>query len=379
MRVLLKRYQAGQWQTHPIGAQSSEQPVQLALCFGQKALLQNEALYQSVAGQFPHAAIVSCSTAGEIYQDEVNDDSLVLVGLSFAKTTIVTASVNIRNFGNSHEAATALATQLPLAALAHVLVFSDGHLVNGSELVKGLGLGTGKKAMITGGLAGDGAQFTATLVGLNAQPEEGLIVAVGFYGDAIAITHDSQGGWDVFGMEKRVTRSANNVLFEIDQQSALGLYKKYLGPKAAELPAAALLFPLSVWVPGATQPVVRTILSINEAEQSMTFAGDVPIGSKVRFMKADFNKLVEAAGTAAENAMKGHPQQPVFSLLISCVGRKLILEERTVAEVQAINSLYKGLTVVAGFYSYGEISPSCGSRGYQLHNQTMTITSFSEW
>ncbi len=260
----------------------------------------------------------------------------------------------------------------------HILVFSDGNLVNGSELVKGLVTWTGEKVMVTGGLAGDGANFSSTLVGLNSNAVEGQIVAVGFYGDKISITHGSQGGWDVFGLEKRITKSKSNVLFEIENQNALELYKKYLGEEANNLPGSALLFPLSVVIPGTKKPVVRTILSINEHEKSMTFAGDVPEGSKVRFMKANFDRLTEAASGAADNTLLNHQLKPVFSLLISCVGRKLILGERTVDEVKAVNKTYDNKTAIAGFYSYGEISPFNEENHCQLHNQTMTITSFYE-
>lgn len=378
MKASVSRYSSGKWENHPAVESINTKKAQLALCFGNKELLQQEDIYSQVSGKFPNAAVVLCSTAGEIYQDTVSDHSLVVAALQFDKTDIHTAVVNIKDFANSYDAAAALAGKLPKESLVHVLVFSDGNLVNGSELVKGLVTWTGENVMVTGGLAGDGANFTSTLVGLNCNAAEGQIVAIGFYGENISIAHGSQGGWDVFGLEKRVTKSKSNVLFEIENQNALDLYKKYLGPEAANLPGSALLFPLSVVVPGMRKPVVRTILTINENEKSMTFAGDVPEGSKVRFMKANFDRLTEAAAAAANNTLHNHAEKPVFSLLISCVGRKLILGERTVEEVRSVSNSYKGQTVMAGFYSYGEISPFNEDNDCQLHNQTMTITSFYE-
>ncbi|MEN9571679.1 MAG: hypothetical protein RL172_2910, partial [Bacteroidota bacterium] len=175
-----------------------------------------------------------------------------------------------------------------------------------------------------------------------------------------------------------ITRSADNVLYEIDGQCALDLYKKYLGPDASGLPGSALLFPLSITVPGSNKPVVRTILSIDEKLKTMTFAGDVPEGSAVRFMKANFDKLTSAAAAAASNAMLPQSASPVFSLLISCVGRKLILGPRIDEEVEAVADTFGDDTILAGFYSYGEISPFNEGGNCQLHNQTMTITSFYE-
>jgi hypothetical protein len=366
------------WTAHEKSKQVDREKVQLVLCFGGKALLQNENIYATVRKEFPKAEISLCSTAGEIFQNTIQENSLVAVAMQFDSTTIKTASVNIRDFANSYLAATVLAKKLAEKDLAYIMVFSDGSLVNGSELVKGLTDATGKKILVTGGLAGDDANFSSTLVGLNEQPAAGNIVAIGFYGKDILVTHGSQGGWDIFGLEKRVTRSDANVLYEIEGANALELYKAYLGPEAENLPGAALLFPLSVIVPGAVKPVVRTILSIDEDNKTMTFAGDVPEGSKVRFMKANFDKLTHAASAAAEQSLVTQKNKPAFALLISCVGRKLILGQRTKEEIEAVSKTFADETLLAGFYSYGEISPFNDELDCQLHNQTMTITSFYE-
>jgi hypothetical protein len=245
-------------------------------------------------------------------------------------------------------------------------------------LVRGLNATAAKPLLITGGLAGDGANFQSTLVGLNAQPGEGVIAGVGFYGDRIQVSHGSQGGWEMFGLEKTVTRSKSNVLYEIENKNALELYKKYLGPEADSLPGSALLFPLNVILPDTGAQVVRTILSINEAEGSMTFAGDIPEGSQVRFMKANFDKITNAASGAALQSVRADNVPPKLALLISCIGRKLILQSRIDEEVEAVDEIFNHQTLLSGFYSYGEISPNMQGGNCQLHNQTMTITTFNE-
>jgi hypothetical protein len=348
------------------------------MCFASKEKLANPGVYDKLKNKFPDAQIVICSTAGEIIQNEVQDNSLVAAVLQFDDTPIETASVNIIDFRNSYEAAEALIKKIPLKGLVNILVFSDGSMVNGSELVKGLNDAAENRILITGGLAGDGSDFVATLVGLNEQPTQGNIVAVGFYGEKLAVTHGSQGGWDMFGPEREVTKSSGNKLFEIDNKNALDLYIKYLGADADQLPGSALLFPLSVIIPGSKEPVVRTILSIDNKQSSMTFAGDIPEGSKVRFMKANFDKLTSAAAKAAQHTLLGKKTKPGFSLLVSCVGRKLILGSRIDEEVEAVIESLGDETPVAGFYSYGEISPFNEGGDCRLHNQTMTITSFYE-
>jgi hypothetical protein len=378
MKTSLYRFSENNWTKHPISQLAEETKAQVVLCFGERSLLQSETIYESLKSKFPLAEIAMCSTAGEIYQEDVLDNSLVAVAMQFEKTEIKSSSVNIKDYNNSYAAAIGLAKKIAKDKLTYVLVLSDGSLVNGSELVKGISTQVNKNVLITGGLAGDGANFKSTFVGLNEQPKEGEIIAIGFYGNNIAVTHGSQGGWDIFGLEKTVTNSSGNVLIELEGQNALELYKKYLGEESNNLPGAALLFPLSVIIPGATKAVVRTILSINEDDKSMTFAGDIPVGSKVRFMKANFNKLTIAAAEAAQHSALNHTDKPGFSLLVSCVGRKLILGAQTGEEVKAVSKIYDGKTILAGFYSYGEISPFNDGGSCQLHNQTMTITSFYE-
>ena len=378
MNTSLYKFSNSTWSMHPLSQKVDMQKANLVLCFGSKQMLQTDNIYDVVKSKFPVSQIAMCSTAGEIYQDNVQDNSLVVVAMEFKKTTVQTTTVNIKDYNSSFNAAIGLIKKLPKDNLAYVMVLSEGSLVNGSELVKGLSTQIDKDILITGGLAGDGANFESTLLGLNEQPKKGEIIAIGFYGKNLTVTHGSQGGWDIFGLEKRITNSSKNVLFELEGQNALELYKKYLGSEAKNLPGSALLYPLYVTIPGATKPIVRTILSINDDDKSMTFAGDVPVGSVVKFMKANFENLTDAASQAAKHTIKNINKEPDFALLVSCVGRKLVLNTQINEEVKAVSKSFNNKTLLAGFYSYGEISPFNDGGNCQLHNQTMTITSFYE-
>lgn len=352
--------------------------VQLVIGFGSRELISKPQSFQNIQGKFPNAQIVLCSSAGEIFGVDVFDDTISLIVLSFASTQIYTAEVNIDKFDNSFEAGKVLYNSLPQENLKLVFILSDGGKVNGSELVKGLNLSKPEDVLITGGLAGDGAKFEQTFVGLNAVPQSGNIAAIGFYGDRLEVGHGSIGGWESFGLERTVTKSDYNVLYEIDDKNALDLYKTYLGKYAEELPGSALLFPLSIKLSENQEPIVRTILSIDEKAQTMTFAGDIPVGSKVRFMKANFDRLIDAASDAASNCLAMNESKPKLAILISCVGRKLILANRIDEEVEAVAEIFGTNTVIAGFYSYGEISPLKPMTNCELHNQTMTITCINE-
>lgn len=351
---------------------------QLVLGFGGKEVIGSQPVYEKLKSKFPNAHIVLCSTAGEIINNHVNDNSVSVAAIELEKTSIQPVSVNIRDFENSYEAGKALIRLINFENLAYILIISDGSNVNGSELVRGINELVNDRVPVTGGLAGDGTNFQSTLVGLNEKPSGGNIVAIPFYGSNFVVSHASMGGWENFGPERTVTRAVANQLFEIEGQKALDLYKTYLGAYADELPGSALLFPLGIKINEDDAPVVRTILSIDQDTGSMVFAGDVPIGSKVRFMKANFDKLVDAATHAAGQAFKKLPAAPQLALLISCVGRKIILGKRTEEEVEAVADTFGNKTLLTGFYSYGEISPFNDNAKCELHNQTMTITTFDE-
>lgn len=352
---------------------------QLVLGFGGKKIIGDKACYEDIKVKYPHAEIALCSTAGEIFKTEVHDHTLSIVAFEFDHTRVKTVSINISDFQNSFDAGVQLITQLPEDSLRFVFVLSDGSLVNGSELVRGMSSVYSPSLLITGGMAGDGTNFNSTLVGLNSSPSTGNIIAVGFYGERFKVTHGSMGGWDVFGMERTITKSKANKLYEIDGKNALMLYKEYLGKYADELPGSALLFPLSVKLPGRVDPVVRTILSIDNEEQCMVFAGDVPEGSSARFMKANFDKLIDAAVDAAQSSVgQSASGSQKVALLISCVGRKIILDKRIEEEVEAVSETLGNDVLLSGFYSYGEISPLAENAKCELHNQTMTITCLEE-
>jgi hypothetical protein len=354
--------------------------VQLVLAFGAKPVLATGSVHPLIRQAFPNAEIVLCSTSGEIFHDTVLDNTVSVTALQFDQTTVKTGSVNIADYPNSHEAGVSLMESIGhMEDLCYIMIISDGSMVNGSELVSGIESIVRHKVPVTGGLAGDGANFMSTLTGLNADPLPGLIVAIAFGGKHLRVSHGSMGGWEMFGPERTVTRSQSNQLFELNGENALDIYRKYLGRYAEDLPGSALLFPLSVKLADRDQSLVRTILSIDNESKSMVFAGDVPEGSRVRLMKANFDKLINAASEAAGQTLKNAGSaEPKLALLISCVGRRLVLNARTGEEVEAVRDALGGKTLLTGFYSYGEISPLSRNMNCELHNQTMTITTFDE-
>jgi hypothetical protein len=353
-----------------------DSPQTLVLAFGASELGESGP-WQQLRAAYPQSHILGCSTSGEILQSRLSDDTVSVAVARLERGLLASASAPVPAASASFEAGAALAGQLRAPNLRGMLVLSDGLRVNGSELVRGLNANLPAGVVVTGGLAGDGSRFQRTWVLDGAETRSNIVAAVGIYGDHMRIGHGSKGGWDIFGPERRVTRSEGNVLYELDGKPALHLYKEYLGERASGLPATALLFPLALRAePSADKRLVRTVLAIDEATQSMTFAGDVPRGYRAQLMRANFDRLVQGASDAA--LMTGAGQgEPVLSVAISCVGRRLVLGERTEEEIEATLEVLPRQSRQVGFYSYGEISPyATGS--CDLHNQTMTLTTIRE-
>ncbi len=323
--------------------------------------------------------IIGCSTAGEISAEGVSDDSCSVVAMHFDATEVKVADAGLTGVESSRQAGLSLGQQLIGPNLKSIFVLSPGLHVNGSEFVRGISDAVGKNIVITGGLAGDGTSFSKTHTLLNGKVFEDHAVAFGLYGDKVRVKSGSRGGWKPFGPARRVTKAAGNVLFELDGKPALDLYKEYLGDKAAGLPASGLLYPFAILREEDRQEtgLIRTILDVDHKAKSLTMAGDLPQGSLVSLMYADTDSLVDGAGEAAEEANFKNAGSSA-TLLVSCVGRKIIMGGSVDEEVEAVVNAIGKNSVFAGFYSYGEICPFHQTGFSELHNQTMTITHIAE-
>ena len=350
----------------------------LALVFGSRGWISAPELYPALRAWLPQARIVGCSTAGEIFGTQVGDDSLVVTAARFESTRVVAKSVSVAGPGDSRLAGRRLAQSFATAGLVHVFVLSEGVAINGSELVLGLTESLPPHVSLSGGLSGDGEAFARTVVMCDRPAESQIVAAVAFYGSRLRVGLASLGGWDPFGPERLITRSSANVLYELDGRPALEFYKRYLGPHSAGLPATALLYPLSLRDPIEVGGLVRTILGISEADGSLTFAGDMPRGAYTRLMRANFDRLIDGSKLAARRSVSLLDSAPQMAVLISCVGRKLVLKQRIEEEVEAVREVLGDAPVIGGFYSYGEISPFTPGADCSLHNQTMTVTTFGE-
>ncbi len=362
---------------HPPSSALAAHPPQLAFVFGPVAALRDARVVKEAQAVMPSARLVGCSALGQISEAGVTEEETVVTGVHFDHPAFDVATVHLDTMRGSLEAGARLGEALNAPGLHHIVVLGPGIDINGSALVEGIRGGVPATVVVCGGLAGDGARFEETVTLCDTRASDRQVVGIGFYDERLRFTHGCSGGWEPFGPARTPTRFEDNRLFELDGEPAVDVYKRYLGSYAAELPGSGLLFPFCIVGDPALSGVIRSIVGIDEATGGLVLAGDIPPNAQLQLMHAQTDKLVDGAALAAER-LDGETDGDALTLLVSCVGRKLIMGGRVEEEVEAVTDALGDGGTIAGFYSHGEFSPHLGTADCRLHNQTMTVARMTE-
>ena len=373
MLIETLKYMDNNWKTNSDSSTSTDD-IDIVFTFGDREVFKKSDTYTKLRSLYPRAHIVGCTSSGNILGDSISDATMIATAVSFDSGTVHVSVEDFNSEDDQREVSERLVSRLPRENLKHVFILSDGININGSFLAQGANDAVDHAVSITGGLAGDGTEFEETWVMANEEAKQNRVVAIGFYGDTITVGSGCFAGWDEFGIERKITKSTDNIVYEIDGEPALELYKKYLGEYAKDLPESGLRFPFSIKLNEEENSVIRTILGIDEETNSLIFAGDVPEGYLARLMKTDIDGLIDGSEVAAKRIAKTNTKN-ALGLVVSCVGRRIVLKQVSDEELESISSTLGDNVQLVGFYSYGELAPfsdelvSC-----QLHNQTMTLT-----
>lgn len=377
MKIFQNLWRDGRW-SHELPRDLDGENTVCFVFFGPD--LDPAAASRELATALPRAHRIGCSGAGEIADQALLDDTAVVTIVKFESCEVRSASETVDGANDSFAAGARLAGKLNDRELKAIYILSEGLKINGTELVRGIYSVLGREIVVAGGLAGDGSRFGKTTILIGDELASGLVGAVGFFGSDLRIETQTGAGWLPFGPRRRITKSQGNVLFELDDKPALALYREFLGPASGKLPSSALMFPLllSPSSDERSRNTVRTVLAVDDATRSMTFAGDMPLGEDVRFMRANQRSLIEAADACASRCGDAIDLgQPALSLMVSCVGRRLVLGSSTEDEIEAVFARLPAGSMQTGFYSYGELAP--GGGGFSdLHNQTISLTWIQE-
>lgn len=351
----------------------------LVFAFGSTDLVQEQSRFDEIRSLYPNAEIIVSSGSGEIIGNKIGQKTLCVTAIQFEKTKIKTLEIKLDDVKDSFDVGAHISAQIEKEGLSNLMIFSNGDQINGSHLLTGLQFNLSESVPITGGLAGSYDPFSATYTGLNDKGKQGIVIGIGFYGDKLKIGHSSKAGWTPFGPERFITKSSNNILFELNDEPVLDFYKKYLEGLFEDMVEAIRIYPLGIKTDDSEERLIRAFLDYDPKTGGALFAGDMPEGAKVRMMKSNVNSLIDAAGDAAKSSMESFDlKQPDLAMCVSCVGRQFVLEDWVAEEIQNVAQVFGEKVPVAGFYSYGEIAPQAPNQKSALHNHTMTITTFKE-
>ncbi len=320
--------------------------------------------------------LAGCTTDGEISTGGFSTGSVVLGGVVSDTITFEVASTSSIGAG-SENAGRRLAQQLPRAA-AHVQIFSDGLTGNGCAILRGMESVFGPQVPISGGAAGDARAMKQTWQFIGSRVLTDSVTAIAFSGN-VQVGTGVRSGWFPAGVPKTVTRAAGNVVYEMEGEPALAVYRRYLGPLADKLPAVGIQFPFGIVDEVGSlgeSPILRAPMAINETDGSVTFAGEIPQGSTIGLTTGgSATSLLDASADAARRAMDAlGGVSPSMIFFYSCMARKILLGTRTGEETERISNVVGRHVPIIGFYTYGEYCPNVSGNECKLHNETATVT-----
>lgn len=330
-------------------------------------------------------AVVGCSTAGQFAGAEVIDGGLVAVVVRLDNSEVRAVHVDLALSGGARRAGRDVAELLDATGLRSIMLLADGLGTDGSLLAAGIA-DVCPDLEVWGALAGDGTRFTHTWNVVDGATVTGMVSAVGWYGDALEITHGRGDGWHPLGPERIVTGSIGRVVHHLDGRAPLALYEDYLGPLSVDLPASGSYLPMSVRDLDDRR-VTRSPVGVDRGDGSMTMAGDVTQGATAQLLRGSADGLLHGAVLAAKAArVDTGVHEPHLALAFSGVGRRMSLGERADEEPELVQATLGADAALVGCWTYGELGPDAGLAPHtdapagrnDVHNQTMTITTLRE-
>ena len=242
-------------------------------------------------------------------------------------------------------------------------------LKNDAEtVVRGIKAICPKNTPIVGGLAGDDGNYTETYVFSDRGYSTDGAVAVVFDRSKVRVDGTTCSGWVGVGMDMVVTSSEGNVVHTINDRPATDIYKDYLNLNGEALQKLGVTFPLLARRPDGTE-VIRTFLSVDTGRGSLTFAGSLPQGAKVRFSSSFGYEIIEKSIREMEDFHAEHPRADLV-LLFSCYARRIAAGSMLADETQAASALWN--VPVIGLFTYGEIGNNRMGE-CDFYNETLCI------
>ncbi|MEM6612996.1 MAG: diguanylate cyclase [Cyanobacteria bacterium P01_C01_bin.72] len=326
-------------------------------------------ILEDIKDVFPLTHIIGTTTAGEILDGAITNETVV-INFSFFESTTVKSSL-VDQYDDLWLAGKTLARELATTQLKAVILFGcsikGGDKIDATPILTSLSESL-PETIIAGGQAGDNGKGIVSYV-FN---EHGIVshgaVAASLSGEELSVNNSYNLSWIPIGKKLKITKVTGRRVYKIDNCTPLELYNHYLGSEVvAGLPLSAADFPLIIereGIPMAIHPLV-----VND-DGSFDYMYSFAEGEQVQFGFCHSGLLRRGAKQTFDQ-LKLNPVQAAF--IYSCVSRKWILGRDINIEVVPISRLAS----TAGFFAYGEYYTHYQSKCV-FFSQTMTVLTLAE-
>ncbi len=254
-----------------------------------------------------------------------------------------------------------------------ILVVASGLSIDGEQLVRGIQEFAGKGITMYGGLAGDDARFKETFVFSESSSETNAAILMVLDKDFYEVNGIATSGWVSIGADKIITQAEGNVVYTIDHEPALDVYKQYLNVNDEDLPEIGVEYPLLIRKSG-TEFILRAVLNVDRKKKTLIFAGTVPEGAVVTFSSSPGFEIIEYTRNKVGEFYK-HNSETDLLILFSCMARHNALGPTISEEIE--EAWMKWKKPLIGFFTYGEIGNNYNS-SCDFYNQTFTLVSLKQ-
>lgn len=254
------------------------------------------------------------------------------------------------------------------------MVLADGALADGHAIVNGIAAEMTEPFF--GGLAGDDRKFTRSKIFLNGREYEDAVAILTGCGD-MRLALNAASGWTPLGREGIVEDNQGCEIRTISGLPAQEFMAQETGKPLGESDVG--IVPLAAYQKGSAEHFfLRSPSHLHPDTGAVTTFGSVEAGTVVRVCTASREDVLRGVADAIDGL---GPESlgfvPSAAIIISCAGRKWLLADRGEKELAAIRQRLGSAITLAGFPSFGEISPfrrpDGGYTAVSFHNVTFVV------
>ncbi len=318
-----------------------------------------------IAEYLPDAVVIGTSSDEAIDAAIIrSNQNIVLSIIGFTTTTLLLAYTE--DSVDSSAAGNQLAKKVVMPDTQLLISFCDAASMNGEKFLDGVSEYR-ENLLIAGGIAAT-PSFTDTYVIAGTKIISHGAVMISLNSEMLEVYRDNSFGWQPVGQEFTITKSKDNLVESISDQTPLSLFSHYLGKNIADsLPGIGSAFPLIIKRDDFM--FARGIIGLDG--ESFIVSGNVREGDSVYIGYGNPASILE--NNLLPSSIIENIGTPDAILSYYCEGRKLFLPRNVVEyEIESLSNL----APCCGFFTLGEFYTS--DKKHRFLNFSSTIIALKE-